>query len=529
MDILGTELNQNILGTGQSDVLQSVIDLLPNPVSIKNGRLERIAVNQAFVELTGYSAERLLGESKLDIQHAKTKKPGGCDEKVLRTKASTHHIENILNKNGDSRWVEITKNYFQANDGEDHVISVLTDITDLKAKEFELRASKELEIKKARLRSRFLADMGHDIRRPLNGITGMASVLAGTKLNPQQTEAVALLTRSGESLLRIIDDIIDFAKIDAAVMQIDQSPFNLRDFIEEFAETLGMTARDNRLDLIVAISPSLPETLIGDTFRIRQILMNLIDNALKFTEDGYVSLGVTGQVKDNVANIEFAVKDTGIGIPDGKMKTLFGSFENGEDTERVKGISGLGVSLCQKIAHLMGGRLEAGSVQGIGSEFILKLRLKIGAESETYTAGQALLQGANVVAQKILFVDDIKENYDAVLPHLSAHGLTADYAQSAAHAVQLLNNASRSGMPYSLIFIDYIMPVNDGLLLTTSLRDSRNHAHMNIVALSSVNDAEIRECFDSQNVLDYLTKPVRKSDIDQLLSKLSHEGMRQAS
>jgi len=502
METLQNTLDIQKFEAGNFKLLQTIMDLLPNAMSIKNSKLERIAVNQAFVDLSGYSKERLLGQSKLDIQSSETKTAVDYDAQVLNSKICNKHIEKILQKNGGSIWVEIQKSHFQSETGEDHVVSILTDVTQLKKREFELRASKDRANQRTSQRSRFLANMGHDIRAPLNGIISMKRLLEKSNLDPQQTEAVELLGRSGDSLLRIIDDIIDFAKIDAGVMKIDQSSFNLRDLIEELSGVLGLSARDNEIDLIVSISPTLPENLIGDTVRLRQIMMNLIDNALKFTSEGYVSLDVNGHVQDNIAKLIFTVKDTGIGMPSKKLESLFNSAESDEDDKRVSGISGLGLPLrvsedvsAQKIDHLR----------------------------------DLLNSSHNVLTQKILFVDDIKENYDAVLPLLSAHGLTADYAQSAVNAVQMLNYAAQTAAPYTLIFIDYLMPLTDGLLLTVSLRDSQNYANSKIVTLSSVNDTEIRECFLSHNVLDYITKPIRKSDIDELLMKTTHQNFQRAS
>ena len=532
METLQNTLDIQKFEAGNFKLLQTIMDLLPNAMSIKNSKLERIAVNQAFVDLSGYSKERLLGQSKLDIQSSETKTAVDYDAQVLNSKKCNKHIEKILQKNGGSIWVEIQKSHFQSETGEDHVVSILTDVTQLKKREFELRASKDRANQRTSQRSRFLANMGHDIRAPLNGIISMKRLLEKSNLDPQQTEAVELLGRSGDSLLRIIDDIIDFAKIDAGVMKIDQSSFNLRDLIEELSGVLGMSARDNQIDLIVSISPTLPENLIGDTVRLRQIMMNLIDNALKFTSEGYVSLDVNGHVQDNIAKLIFTVKDTGIGMPSKKLESLFNSAESDEDDKRVSGISGLGVSLCQKLAKLMGGKLEADSIEGIGSEFKLILPLRVSEDVSTQKIDHLrdlLRSSHNVLTQKILFVDDIKENYDAVLPLLSAHGLTADYAQSAVNAVQMLNYAAQTAAPYTLIFIDYLMPLTDGLLLTVSLRDSQNYANSKIVTLSSVNDTEIRECFLSHNVLDYITKPIRKSDIDELLMKTTHQNFQRAS
>ena len=511
------------------EFLKTVMDVLPSPMSIKNSRLERIAVNQAFVEISGYSKDKLLGASKLDIQSAETKTSTDYDQQVLDTKKDNKHTEKIIDNQGQSRWVEIQKSYFQNQDGDAHVISVLTDITELKKREFELIDSKKKTYQKSIQRSRFLANMGHDIREPLRGIVGMTGLLRSSDLDIGQADAVSLLERASDALMRILDDVVDFAKIDAGLLTIHPESFDLYDLIEGIADILGLSARDKHIDLIVAIDPNLPSTFMGDTVRIRQILMNLIENALKFTTEGFVSINVSGHVRDNIAHLEFAVKDSGVGIPPAKLESLFKYVESDEKTQRISGVSGLGVSLCYRLARLMGGLLDASSVDGIGSEFKLILPLECKVAPETNQPVETLLENSARLTQRLLFVDDIKENYDAINPYLSAHGLTVDYAQSAAHAVNLLNNALLAGRPYTVIFIDYLMPVTHGLLLTTSLRSSQHYSKATIIALSSVNDPEVQECFQSHSVSDYLTKPIHKSDIETIVANISGVELQKAS
>jgi len=213
-------LDKELIEQGDFQLLKTVMDLVPNPMSIKNKRLERIAVNQAFVDISGYSKQMLLGESKLDIQSADTKTLVDFDKQVLSTKQSNKHIEKIINREGETRWVEIQKSYFQNEMSEDHVISILTDITSLKKREFELVKSKKHTHERSLQRSRFLANIGHDIREPLRGIIGTTSLLRDSNLDASQTQAVDLLGRAGDTLMRVLDDVIDFAKIDAGVMEI---------------------------------------------------------------------------------------------------------------------------------------------------------------------------------------------------------------------------------------------------------------------------------------------------------------------
>jgi len=521
-------LHLNELNGNELDVLKSIIDLISNPISVKNIHHRRVAVNEAYTAFTGLSEDTLLGEAQpLDIGENKTKLCWDSDDRVIKTQKPNSHVQKIVNVAGENRWVEVKKSYFKSEHGQEYIVSVLTDITALKKREEELIESNKKSKLKTKLRAQSLANMGADIQQPLDVILRETKILEDSDLDVQQALAVKTLNQTGHSLYRLMSDIVDFAKIDSETMKIAQDKFQLDEMIENLASTLGPAARDKGLDLIFCVDPNLPEICWGDFKRLTQIVMNLIENALKFTSEGYVSLEVSGRRAGEKTIFEFSVKDSGIGITADKLKNLFSYTD--QKTQRTSGVSGLGLSLCRKLSEIMGGKLIVSSTESVGSEFKIEIPLKTETLSKLESSVQSILQNAHTSTQRILIVDDIQANYVSIENHLSKRGLTAEYAQSANKAAEMLTHAAKLGAPYSLILIDYRMPNTDGLLLTTALRDNKTYSETDIIILSSVNDPEVRDCFMSQGVSDYILKPILKTNIDQILNRNSHKTISESS
>ena len=512
--------NPGALKQVELDLLKPVLSLLPNPVYIKDRSHKWVEVNAAFCELMGYDRNQLIGKSDFDIcPDDQAKIFWQKDDLVFTTQQENINLEETTNGKGQLCWVKSHKSYYKSDDGQEFIIGVLTDVTKEKQREQELIEAKQKAMFGTKARARFIANMGHDIRTPMHGLLGMTEVLRSTSLDDRQKEIMDTLMRSSDSLMRIIDDIMDFAKIDAGVMPINNHSFKLTELVENLGETLGMAARDKGLDLIISIDPDIPDRVIGDSERIKQILMNLIENSLKFTQEGFVSICVKGRLDTKKVHLTFKVKDTGMGVPTDKLKFIFGQFEHDSQMERVNGVSGLGLSLCKKLAQLMGGSMEANSVEGVGSEFQLSLTLPaLSTQTQVESIDKILMTHQE---HKILIVDDIRENYEALRGILNEVGLDANYAQTAQQAARQLAQAAVNGAPYSLVIIDYLMPITDGLLLTGSLRNNPRFSGLEIIALSSVNDAEIEECFRSHGVADYLLKPVSHPAFDAALQTVS--------
>jgi len=505
---------------GTLDLFLHVLNLLPNPVYVKDRQHRWVEANTAFCELLGRTRDELIGKSDYDFSPSEQADVfWEKDNDVFCTKGSNINYEETDNASGRTLWVESRKSYFKADDGSEYLVGVLTDLTALKAREVELAEAERKARAAATAKSEVLANMSHEIRTPMNGVLGMTQILRATGLTDKQTELVTTLERSGDALLSLIDDVLDFSKIEAGQLTLSPEPFELRRMVDDVAVLLGATAREKGLDLIVKFASDLPDILVGDVGRLRQILMNLIGNAIKFTEDGYISVEVNGAVEDGRLRLEASVCDTGIGIAPDKLSTIFEKFQQADgSTTRLYGGTGLGLTIARDLAVLMDGSLTATSTVGTGSRFTLAVRLPI---AETTIAEDShsddLVDAPNLDALKILAVDDIHLNLDIIDSQLARHGLTADKVDSAQKAVARLVEAQKSGEPYTLMITDFQMPGVDGLKLTQTLRNYPNFEDLAIIVMSSVNDGAVREGFKAAGVSDYLVKPITLPNFDSMI------------
>lgn len=506
-----------LVQTGTLDLLLHVLNLLPNPVYVKDRQHRWVEANTAFCELLGRPREELLGKSDYDFNPPEQAEVfWAMDDEVFDSQTKNINHEETVNAAGETLWVESQKSYFKAEDGTEYLVGVLTDLTRMKARETALAEAEKAALAAATAKSEFLANMSHEIRTPMNGVLGMTQVLRDTGLTQRQSELVNTLERSGDALLRLIDDVLDFSKIEAGQMTLSPEPFELRRMVDDVAVLLGVTARDKGLDLIVKFAPTLPSHLCGDPGRLRQILMNLIGNAIKFTQTGYVCVDVDGKVAGQNLQLSISICDTGIGIADDKLTKIFEKFQQADgSTTRLYGGSGLGLAISRNLAELMGGSLTATSVLGKGSRFRLDVVFPIVAQdNKVPEMAQAKPDLDNL---KILAVDDIPLNLEIIASQLGRLGLHADMVGSAKAAVARLAAAYKAGDPYTLLITDFQMPECDGLKLTQTLRRHSVFADLAIIVMSSVNDAAVRDGFKAACVSDYLVKPITLPDFDRMI------------
>ncbi len=502
------------------DLLKHVLDVLPNPVYVKDRSHIWVEANKAFCDLLGRPRDALLGKSDYDFNPPEQADIfWAMDDEVFRTHGKNINQEETVNAQGETLWVQSQKSYFCAEDGSEYLVGVLTDLTDMKAHEAELAEAEQDALAAARAKSEFLANMSHEIRTPMNGVLGMTQILRGTELSEMQSELVETLDRSGNALLSLIDDILDFSKIEAGQLQLSPEPFELRSMVDDVAVLLGTVARDKELDLLVKFAPGLPDIVIGDAGRLRQIMMNLIGNAVKFTDAGYVCVEVDGQINAGMLQLSASVCDTGIGIAADKLLTIFEKFQQADgSTTRLYGGTGLGLAISRDLALLMDGTLTATSVPGEGARFTLNVALPIVDEAAACAMEPPV--DPSLERLKILAVDDIPLNLDIIKSQLEQLGLSADVVASAKDAVEHLVAAEKTGDPYTLLITDYQMPNLDGLKLAQSLRKYPRFASLAIIVMSSVNDATVKTGFKSVGVEDYLVKPIVMTDFNRMISRL---------
>ncbi|HRE40820.1 MAG TPA: response regulator [Ignavibacteria bacterium] len=498
--------------------IQKAINIINDAIYRTDSEGNLVFVNLAWEKISGFSQNETLGKHKKEFIHPEDhNKIVNSIKKLLSDNENLDKGEfRIITKDKSIKVVEYHR-YLLFDDNNDFVGStgILTDITDRKKFELDLIKAKEDAETALKAKSEFLAIMSHEIRTPMNGVIGMTGLLLETKLNPEQKEYVETIRMSGDTLLTIINDILDFSKIESGKMKLEEHPFELRECIEDSYDLLAAKAVQKKLDLLHLIDENIPAFIIGDVTRLRQILVNLVSNAVKFTDEGEVFINVTksNTFDDGSIELKFAVKDTGIGIPKEKLDLIFQAFSQADTSiTRKFGGTGLGLSICTKLIHLMDGKIWVESEVGKGSTFNFTIKV----QPSTVTPARVYLKSKLSVLnnKRVLIVDDNKTNRQILTLQTQSWGLIPKAVESGKEALSLIDKNE----PFDFGIIDMQMPEMDGLKLGEEIRKRISKAKFPMIMLSSLGQPDNANNNDIFSY--YINKPVKQSFLLDIIMNL---------
>ncbi len=385
----------------------------------------------------------------------------------------------------------------------------------------ELAAALDAAESAERAKTQFLANMSHEIRTPMNGVMGMADLLNNTKLTETQKTFVDVIVKSSDALLTIINDILDFSKLDAGMASLNPGPFLIADIVEDVSTLIAARAQAKDVEIAVRIDPSLPPAFRGDAGRLRQILINLAGNAVKFTDKGYVLVDVSpaSEPGEERVALKFSVKDTGIGIAENKRAQIFEKFSQADvsSTRSYEG-TGLGLAIAKALVELMGGDIGVDSTPGLGSVFWFTVALPVSEEPLENEE-----DAPEPVNAKILIVDDNEVNRRILEEQAAAWGFPCIACDSGAAALRLLDKAQTDGAPYDAVIMDYHMPGMNGAQAVQRIRADADIAATPVILLTSVDQGDAGERFMALGVSAHLTKPVRSGALLRTISAVVHK------
>ena len=504
--------------------LRAILDNVMDGIITIDAKGHIISINPAVIKMFGYAEDELLCQNIKMLMPEPNRSQHDGHLQHYQSSGKAHFIGigrelEGLTKSGQTFPIELTITEV-ITQGERMFIGLLRDITQRKQAEFETQQARLAAESANRTKSDFLANMSHEIRTPMNAIIGMTHLAKRTKPEPRLQSYLDKISNAAESLLGIINDILDFSKIEAGRLELEQVSFSLEMVLDNLVDIVGHRAEQKNIELIFSLDRTVPLHLIGDPLRLGQILINLVNNAVKFTDQGEIIIKVTADGPPG--HLTFAVSDTGIGMSAEHLSTLFQSFHQADtSTTRKYGGTGLGLAICKQLCQLMGGEISATSQPGRGSTFQFTACLGVGKESPMEAPAPRL---QSLTDKRILVVDDSHNARDVMLSMLCANGFAPQSASSGVDALQMIDHASRQGMAFDLILMDWKMPVMDGMETARRIRSNADLAAIpEILMISAFERTDVINA-QSHNCIDgFLTKPVNESDLLTAINQIFHQ------
>ena len=499
-------------------------DSMADQVFITNPENSRVYyVNPATEHIWGLTPEQVIANpgSIMSMIHADDLELFEVRQRMEQALEPVYIEFRIAHASRGQRWLSLQTQAVRLHNGQIRVHGICKDVTQHRIQQEALTQAKDEAEAASLAKSQFLANMSHEIRTPMNGVLGMTELLLGTSMDDRQRRFAETVYRSGQALLSIINDILDFSKIEAGKLELVEEEFELAPLIEEVAQLLAPRAHQKRIELLHDVADAVPAWLKGDAGRLRQVILNLAGNAIKFTEKGEVMLAVAIEGRaddaDKTVRLHFSVRDTGIGISEEMQGRLFHEFEQGSNaTTKRYGGTGLGLAISQQLVHMMGGGISVASRPERGSTFSFSITLTLGSRLES--APLLANPSGMLIGRRVLVVEDNPTNLNILVHQLENWGIGCGAASGGAQALEMLEAAQSAGRPFEVALIDMKMPGMSGIELAERIRANPRVAALRMLMLASsasdADEARARAC----GIDTLIEKPVRQGELRRAIA-----------